>query len=83
MSDRALIATGAVGALLAAACCAAPLLAAVLPLAAFGAWLAGAGLIVLVLLIVGCCGLVAWIIHRRRAKAACGATAIPQESMKL
>ncbi len=82
MSDRALIATGAVGALLAAVCCAAPLLGAVLPLAAFGAWLAGAGLIVLVLVIVGCCGLIAWVIHRRHAKAAYDVTATRQESRK-
>ena len=47
MSDRALIRAGAAGAVLAAICCAALLIAVSLPLAGLGAWLAGAGLVVL------------------------------------
>ena len=47
MNDRALIGAGTAGAILAAICCATPLIAGVLPLAGLGAWLAGAGLVVL------------------------------------
>jgi mercuric ion transport protein len=67
MNDRALIRAGALGAILAAICCAAPLLAVGLPLAGLGAWLAGAGLVVLPLT-VAVLGLVAWSIRHRRAK---------------
>jgi len=47
MGDRALIRAGVASAILAAICCAVPLLAVGLPLAGLGAWLAGAGLVVL------------------------------------
>jgi len=52
MKDRALIATGAVGVVLAAICCAAPLLAVVL--GAFGptAWLANGAYVVIPALLV-------------------------------
>lgn len=42
MKDRALIATGAIGGLLAALCCATPMLALVLGTVGLGAWLAKA-----------------------------------------
>jgi mercuric ion transport protein len=62
LSDRALIAAAAADAILAAICCAAPLLAAALPLAGFAAWIAGAGLMVVPLAIAGL-GLLAWALH--------------------
>lgn len=67
MNDRALIRAGTAGAVLAAICCAAPLLAVGLAMAGLGAWLAGAGLVVLPLMIAGV-GPVAWGIHHDRAK---------------
>ena len=73
LSDRALIATGVAGAILAAICCAAPLLVAVLPLAGFAIWIASAGLLVLPLVIAGR-GLLAWALHHRQAKASGGET---------
>ena len=69
MNDRALNCSGTVGAVLAAICCAAPLLVAGLPFTGLGAWLAGAGLVVLPLMLVGV-GLVACGLHHRQAKAA-------------
>ncbi|NWH08361.1 MAG: mercury transport protein [Alphaproteobacteria bacterium] len=81
MSDRALGRAGVVGAVLAAICCAAPLLAVGLPLAGLGAWLAGAGLVVLPLMIAGL-GLVARGIHRRRARAVSCETKIHKEGVK-
>lgn len=69
MNDRALVQAGAVGVVLAAICCAAPLLAAVPPLAGFAAWMAGAGLVALPLMVAGL-GLSAWTLHHRRTKAA-------------
>lgn len=81
MSDRALIRAGMAGAVLAAICCAAPLLVVSLPLAGLGAWMAGAGLVVLPLM-VACFGLIAWAIYRRRAKADCGETKIHKEGVK-
>lgn len=65
MSDRALILAGMAGAVLAVICCAAPLLAVSLPLAGLGAWLAGAGLVVLPLIVAGL-AFIAWAIHHRR-----------------
>ena len=65
MSDRALIRAGMAGAVLAVICCAAPLLAVSLPLAGLGAWLAGAGLVVLPLIVAGL-ALIALAIHHRR-----------------
>ena len=81
MNDRALIGAGTAGAVLAMICCAVPLLAGVLPLAGLGAWLAGAGLVVLPLMIA-CFGLVAWAIHHRRARPACSETKIHNEGVK-
>jgi mercuric ion transport protein len=68
LRDRAFIATGVAGAILAAACCAAPSLAAALPVAGLAAWMAGTGLIVLPLMVAGL-GLLAWALRHRRAKA--------------
>jgi mercuric ion transport protein len=68
MNDRALVRTGVAGAIIAAICCAAPLVALSLPLAGLGAWLAGTGLVVLPLMVMGL-GLVAWGLHHRRARA--------------
>ncbi len=81
MNDRALIRAGTAGAVLAAICCATPLIVGVLPLAGLGAWLAGAGLVLLPLM-VACFGLVAWVIHHRRARAECGETKIHKEGVK-
>ena len=81
MSDRALVRAGVAGAILAAICCAGPLLALGLPLAGLGAWLAGAGLVVLPLMIASL-GLVAWGIHHHRAKAASREKKIHNEGMK-
>ena len=69
MTDRSMLRAGAVGAVLAAICCAAPLLAVGLPLAGLGAWLAGAGLVVLPLVVAGL-GLLVWALRHRRAKTA-------------
>ena len=66
MKGRALICTGAAGSIVAAICCATPLLAVVLPLIGLGAWLARADLIVIPLLFI-CLGLVALGLYRRRA----------------
>jgi mercuric ion transport protein len=81
MNDRAAIRAGLAGAVLAAICCAAPLLAVALPLASLGAWLTGAGLVVLPLTIAGL-GLGAWGAHHRRAKVACSNTKILNEGVK-
>jgi mercuric ion transport protein len=81
LSDRALIATGVAGAVLAAICCAAPLLAAVLPFAGFAAWMAGAGLVAIPLVVAGL-GLLAWALHHRRAKAADRETKTHKEGVK-
>jgi mercuric ion transport protein len=65
IKDRALIATGAVGAGLAAICCAAPLLAVTLGTAGLTALLAKAAYAVIPALLV-CLGLVAYRLNRRR-----------------
>lgn len=80
MTDRVAMRAGMVGAVLAAICCAAPLLAVSLPLTGL-AWLAGAGLVVLPPMVAGL-GFIAWIIHRRHAEAGCGDTTIQKESAR-
>ena len=81
MNDRTLTRVGVAGAILAAICCAAPLLVVGLPLAGFGAWLAGAGLVMLPL-ILAAFALIAWGVHHRRATAAARETKVHQEGVK-
>jgi mercuric ion transport protein len=69
MSDRTLIGTGAVGAALAALCCATPLLAVVFGAAGLTAWLAKADYVLIPALLV-CLGLVGIGLYRRRAAVA-------------
>src|SRR6266446_8523328 len=69
MNDRALIRAGTVGAIIAAICCATPVLAVLLPLIGLSAWLARADFIVIPLLIVFL-GVAALGRYRRRATAA-------------
>jgi len=71
-----------VGAALAAICCGAPLLAALLPLAAFRAWMAHAGLVVILLITLAGLALVAWNLHHRQAKATGCETTIHKEGVK-
>lgn len=83
MADRALIGASMTGAVLAAVCCAAPLLAAVVPLATFGAWMAHAGLLMVIsLIMLAGLALIAWSAHRRRAKATGCETKIHREGVK-
>lgn len=79
MNDRALICVGSAGAVLAAICCATRFLAGVLPLAA-SAWLAGAGLVVLPL-VIACFGLRVEY-PSSPCKADCGDTKIHNEGVK-
>ncbi len=81
MKDRALIMTGAAGAVLAAICCAAPLLAVVLGAFSFTAWFAKAAYAVIPALVIGL-GLVGLRFFRRRSDAACGAPPIQQQDTK-
>ena len=71
MTDRSLITTGAIGAALAAICCATPLLAVVLGGIGLSAWLAKADYIVIPVLLVGI-ALVGLGPYRRRAATTCG-----------
>jgi mercuric ion transport protein len=68
MSDRTLIATGAIGAALAAICCATPLLAVLFGTLGLTAWLANADYVVMPALFI-CLVLVGLGLHRRRAAA--------------
>ena len=68
MNDRSLIATGAIGAILAALCCATPLLAVVLGSIGLSAWLAKAGYIVIAALVLGV-ALMALGLYRRHILA--------------
>jgi mercuric ion transport protein len=81
MIDPALFRAGAIGAVLAAVCCVAPLVAVSLPLAGLGAWLAGAGLVMLPLMVAGF-ALVAWGLHHRRERATNCETKVRKEGMK-
>lgn len=74
MRDRTLIRTGAVGATIAAICCATPVLVVLLPALGLGVWLASAD-DVLFALLFAFLGLVGFGLYRRRAVAlACRGT---------
>lgn len=70
MNDRSLITTGAIGAALAAICCATPLLAVVLGGIGLSAWLAKAGYIVMPVLLLGV-ALVGLGLYRRHLATTC------------
>jgi mercuric ion transport protein len=70
MTDRSLIATGAIGAALAAICCATPLLAVVLGGIGLSAWLAKADYIVMPVLVLGV-ALVGLGLYRRHLATTC------------
>ena len=65
MRDRSLIATGAVGAVVAAVCCATPLLAVLFGAVGLTAWVAKADYVVIPAFIL-CLGLIAFGLYRRR-----------------
>ena len=70
MNDRSLIATGGVAAVLAAICCATPILAIVFGAIGLTAWIARADYVVLPVLLVGV-ALVGLGLYRRNAAATC------------
>jgi mercuric ion transport protein len=70
MADRSLITTGAIGAALAAICCATPILAVVLGGIGLSAWLAKADYIVMPVLLLGI-ALVGLGLYRRHVATAC------------
>ena len=70
MTDRSLITTGAIGAVLAAICCATPLLAVVLGGIGLTAWLAKADYVVMPVLFLGVV-LVGFGLYRRHTAATC------------
>jgi mercuric ion transport protein len=72
MKDRSLIATGGVAAVLAAICCATPLLAVVLGAIGLTAWIAKADYVVLPVLLLGVV-LVGFGLYRRQSATACAA----------
>jgi len=81
MKDRALIATGAAGVVLAAICCAAPLLAVTLATASLTAWFANAAYAVIPALLV-CLALVAYRLNRRRTTTDCRTSAPNDQEIK-
>jgi len=81
MNDRSLIATGAIGAALAAVCCATPLLAVVLGGIGLSAWLANADYIVIAVLLLGI-ALVGLGLYRRHVAATCRDTSAKEVGRK-
>jgi mercuric ion transport protein len=67
MDDRTLITTGAVGSVVAAVCCATPILAVVLGMLGLAAWLWVADYVVIPLLLV-CLALLGLGLYRRRLR---------------
>jgi mercuric ion transport protein len=81
MNDRSLITTGAIGAALAAICCATPLLALVLGGVGLTAWLAHADYVVMPVLFLGV-AIVGLGLYRRHVAATCGDTKIGNRGSK-
>jgi mercuric ion transport protein len=67
MRDRTLITTGIVGAVVAAVCCATPLLAIVFGALGLTAWVAKADYVLMPALIL-CLGLIGFSLYRRRLR---------------
>jgi mercuric ion transport protein len=67
MGDRTLITTGVVGGLIAAICCATPLVAVVFGAVGLTAWLAKADYVLIPALII-CLGLIGFGLYRRRLR---------------
>ncbi len=81
-SNRTLITTGSVGAVIAAICCATPLLAVLFGAFGLTAWLSKADYVVIPALLI-CLGLVGIGLYRRRLAAqACRDPATPQQGRK-
>ena len=68
MNDRSLITTGAIGAIVAAICCATPLLAIGFGALGLTAWLSKADYVLIPALVI-CLGLVGFGLYRRRSAA--------------
>ena len=81
MTDRSLITTGAIGAILAAICCATPLLAVVLGGIGLTAWLAKADYVVMPVLLVGV-ALVGLGLYRRHLATTCGNPSTKEQARK-
>jgi mercuric ion transport protein len=81
MPGRGLITTGAIGAILAAICCATPLLAVVIGGIGFTAWLTNAGYVVMAVLLLGA-GLIGLGLYRRHVAATCHVSTTKQEERK-
>ncbi len=79
MNDRSLITTGAIGGIVAAICCATPLLAIAFGALGLTAWLSKADYVLIPALLV-CLGLVGFGLYRRRsaAQACCDQAASKQ-----
>lgn len=81
-ADRTLITTGTVGAILAAICCATPLLAVLLGAIGLTAWVSKTDYVVIPALLI-CLGLVGIGIYRRRiTTSACCVPATPKQGPK-
>ena len=72
MNDRSLITTGGIVTVLAAICCATPILAILLGAIGLTGWIAGADFVVMPALILGA-ALVGFGLYRRQASTACAA----------
>jgi mercuric ion transport protein len=81
MNDRSLITTGAIGAALAAICCATPILAVVLGGIGLSGWLAKADYIVMPVLVLGV-ALVGLGLCRRHLATTCGETSAKEQGRK-
>jgi len=81
MKDHALVTAGAVGAVLAAICCAAPLLAVMLGAFGLTAWLANGAYVLIPVLLI-CLALIGLRFRRRRAAATCSNPAASEQVRK-
>lgn len=71
MNDRTLVRTGAIGAIIAAICCATPILGIMLGTVGLSAWAAGADVVLIPALLAFLALLAVGLVRRQRAKACC------------
>jgi len=81
MNSRTLLTTGAIGSVIAAVCCATPILAIAFGALGLTAWLSKADYVLIPALLI-CLGLVGFGLYRRRveAQACCDPTALKQSA---
>jgi len=82
VNDRMLIRTGTIGAVIAAICCATPILAITLGAVGLSAWAAGTDIVLIPVLLAFVALIAVGMLRRQRAKACCAPSDTPTKEQR-